>query len=243
MFVLGDQLFWIVCAIFYVLDNIRRVGPRQIILSEASSGGWTPSFPLPWYRLGGRPVIVLPLYSPWRITVNMGLLTADAFATDNLRRSERSLRMYCKHLLPYRVISAMLFAAFFVAGPVTSYFFGLAYALAFVLSLYLIVLIVFITILISGRRFWRMTWPQLTVFAAECALCPGFFINVCRKIALGYARVPGDALALASLHGGKHAVHGLEAKLTLYLEDLREHRELRQGDELLIEEYRASLRA
>jgi len=243
VFVVGDQLFWVVCAAFYVLDNIRRVGPRQIILAETLRGAWAPLFPLPWYRIGGRSVIVLHLLSPWLLAVHMALLREGAFTNEHLRQSERYLAVYRKRLLPYRVISTTLFAAFFVAGPVATYFFGLAYALLAILPLYLVTLITFLGILIAGRRFWRMSWPQLSLLAVECALCPGFFANVCRKLSLGYARVPGDAVAFVAARAAKDTVHQLESKLNLYLDDLKDHHELRPSDELLIEQYRTSFRA
>jgi hypothetical protein len=77
--ILPDQTIWIVCALFYVFDNLRSLGSRQLVLSERLNGQWTPLFPLHRYRWAGRALVVLNPLLPWLGAVKMDWLTEDAF--------------------------------------------------------------------------------------------------------------------------------------------------------------------
>ena len=116
-FLVSDQVFWVVCGLFYLSDNIRPMKARQIVLVKGITGAWRPQFPLHGYRLAGRTVIVLNLIMPHLATVRMDWLTADSESSRNLRRTRRALRVCARRLLHFRVLSACLFIVFFIAAP------------------------------------------------------------------------------------------------------------------------------
>ena len=64
----------------------------------------------------------------------------------------------------------------------------------------------------------------------QCAICPGLFVNICRRISLSYIRVPGDVFACALAEGEPSSVASIQRRLELYLDDLREHDDLTQED-------------
>jgi hypothetical protein len=237
-----DQTIWIVCALFYVFDNLQFVGSRQLVLSERLNGQWMPLFPLHRYRLAGRALIVLNPLLPWLAAVRMDWLTRDAFGIQRLRRSKKLLRAYRRRLMEFRVLSAVLIVALFIAGPVITHCFGLGVALISILPFYLAALAVLISKLIVERRFWRMSWSELNGLVFQCVVCPGVFANICRRVSLGYVRVPGDVVAYALVHGGPDLTTKIERRLYLRLEDLNEHDELTVEDQPHIELYMCQLK-
>jgi hypothetical protein len=238
----SDQTIWVVCALFYVLDNLRSLNRRKLVLSEKLNGQWRPLFPLHRYRFAGRGLIVLNPLLPWLAAVQMDWLTEDAFGIQRLRRSKKLLCAYRRRLLEFRLLSAVLIVALFIAGPLITHWFGLGLALVSILPFYLAALAVLVGKLIVERRFWRMSWPELNSLVFQCAVCPGLFANICRKISLGYARVPGDVLAYALVHGGPDLAAKIERRVYLHLEDLTEHEELTLEDQPHVERYMGRLK-
>jgi hypothetical protein len=87
-----------------------------------------------------------------------------------------------------------------------------------------------------------MHWQQLIGLVFECAVCPGYFVNICRKISLGYVRVPGDAIGVAFDQNQAHSVQSIMmGGIDILFDDLAEHGELRCQDHQHIATYRARL--
>jgi hypothetical protein len=240
--IVHDQTFWLVCALFYIVDNFRRLDRRQLILAERLNGQWSPIFPLHGYRISGQALVILNPLSPWLAAVRMDWLTEDAFASRDLHRSRRLLFIYRRRLMEFRLLSALLFVVFFVAGPLATHSLGLGSALILVLPFYVVALLLLVIKLIAERRVWRMTWSELNSLVFQCALCPGLFINICRKVSLGHVRVPGDVVAYALAHGAPHSALAIERQLDLCRSDLTDHVELTAEDEHRIEVYKRWLK-
>jgi len=239
--IVPDQTFWVVCGLFYLADNLRLLGGRELILAETLGRRWLPVFPIYRYRIAGRALSILNLLMPALGAVRMAWLTPEPFAPPALRRSRRVLRITCRRLLAFRALSALLFATFFIVGPAMTHAAGLAGALTIVLPLHVAAVLALTGLLIAVRRAWRMSWSQLGSLAFECAVCPGFFVNICRRLSLGFAQVPGDALACALAYGGEPAASLVRARLPHALDDLNENEELRQDDAAAIAAYRRHL--
>lgn len=239
--IVPDQAFWVICGLFYLADNIRLLGGRELILAESLGRRWLPVFPVYRYRIAGRALSILNLLLPALGAVRMAWLTPEPFAPRELRRSRRVLRITCRRLMAFRALSALLFVTFFVVGPVMTHEAGLAGALTIVLPVHVAAVLLLVGLLIAARRAWRMSWSQLGSLAFECAVCPGFFVNICRKVSLGFAQVPGDALACAIAHGGERAARRVRERLPHALDDLEENDELRQDDAAAIAAYRRHL--
>jgi len=239
--IVPDQAFWVICALFYLADNVRLLGGRELILAEGLGRRWLPVFPLYRYRIAGRALSLLNLLLPMRGAVRMAWLTPEPFARPQLRRGARLLRLTCRRLLAFRILSSVLFVTFFVVGPAATHEAGLPGALVIVLPVHVAAVLLLIGLLIAARRTWRMSWSQLGSLVFECAVCPGFFVNICRKISLGFAHVPGDALAIALTIGGARAASRVREHLPRALDDLGENEELQGEDAAAIAAYRRHL--
>jgi len=241
--IIDDQALWVVCALFYLVDNCQRLGGRQLILTERLNGLWTPVFPIHRYRIAGRAITFLNPLVPWLAAVQIDWLKQDAFATAHLRRSKKLLDCYRRRLTPFRILAALLFTLFFIVGPFATHFFGLGPVLISIAPIYLVALIFLVDRLVAERRFQRMDRSELNSLLFQCALCPGIFINICRRISLGYMRVPSDVLACALAARGTESVAGIKRRLDACLDDLSEHEELTPTDAVSVQVYRRKLNA
>lgn len=233
-----DQAFWIVCALFYAADNIRLLDRRELIMVERLGRPWMPLFPLTGYRLAGRPVCLLNLLLPTHGAVRMAWLCADGFASPRLRHAARLLRLTARRLDPFRPLAVVTFLAWFVVGPFATDRWGLAAALAIVLPVHVASLAWLAVAAVVMRRPWRMAWSDLAVLWFECAVCPGVLVNVCRRLALRFARIPGDGLAYAIAMGDERDRLQLGARLPHALDDIAGHDAWPLRDEPAVAAYR-----
>jgi len=240
--IVRDQVLWLVCGVFYFIDNFRHSEARKFIMAEGLNGQWAPIFPMYGYRFGRRPVVILNLFLPWLAAIPMHWLTPSAFEPRHLRCSHRLLRVYQRRIGALRILSTFLFVLLFVIGPSVTYKFGLTFGILVVLPSHVAAMLLLIGLLIWDRRFWGMSWMKITALAFECAVCPGIFVNVCRKVTLAHASVNGDAIAYSLVYGGSDLVTTIGRRFELLIEDLRENGELQSLDEPLIAEYRLRLR-
>jgi len=237
-----EQAFWIVCALFYLIDNCQRLEGRQLILAERTNGRWTPLFPIHRYRFAGRTVTFLNPLAPWLAAVQIDWLAQDAFTTGRLRRTKTLLAGYRQRLLPFRILAALLFIAFFVAAPLATHFLGLSLVLIAMAPLYLIALIVLLDRLVADRRFRRADRSKLNRLIFQCAVCPGIFINICRRISLDDMPAPGCALAYVLADSTAGSVADIKRRLDACLDDLSEHEELTPSDNANVQAYRRKLK-
>jgi hypothetical protein len=239
--IIWDQTLWLVCGLFYIFDNIQFCEPRKLVLIEGLNGQWAPIFPMPGYRFCHRPIVILNLFSPWLAAIQMQWLTNGAFEPQNLRRSRRLLRAYQRRVDALRVTSAFMFMLLFIIAPLCTYKFGLMYGILLALPLHIAAILWLTGLLICDRHFWEMSWFKIARLVFECAVCPGVFVNVCRKVTLAHTRVSGDAMAYTIVHGGNQIVNDIRRQFELIVEEAQENGDVQCLDEQLIEEYRLHL--
>ena len=236
-----DQSFWLICAAFYLVDNLVFHASREIIIVEGWKGRWLPSFPVQRYRLGQRLVTLLPLFLPFFGAARAGWLCEEGRSEHRVRRTRRLLRVRSVRLLPYRVLSAAVFLTIFALGPIVTERAGLAYALVAVAPLHLAWVMVLAILLVLGRRTWGLTWQSVAGVIFECAVCPGYFANICRRLSLRHAALPVDPVALATVTAGADAGERAFQAATLLADDLMEHDEISEEDIEAATKWRAAL--
>lgn len=237
----SDQSIWLFCASLYLIDHLRLHSGREMILTETLASGWTPLLPLHGYRVAGRAVTLLRPFFPFLAAVRLGWLEREPFSRARLGRTATLLRSHQRSLAPFRALGCVNFIAIFAVGPILTSHAGLAYALAMVLPVHLAGIAFLAACLAARRHALRIKWPQVAGLMFECAVCPGFFVNVCRKVSLARARLHGDAVAFSLSRGGPGTQAALAYGLEDMVEDLAEHGELQEGDEFALAEYRVWL--
>jgi hypothetical protein len=235
------QTFWLICGVFYLADNVRLLRARRLILTEAADGRWRPVFRVHNYRLLGRTLNILNSLMPSAAAIQMAWLEDDAFRPRDLRRTARLLQVYQGRLMPFRVLSDALFIVFFIGGPLVTAHVDLGTALVLVIPVDVTALVILAGLLVAGRRAWRMSWMQIAGMICECAACPGFFVNICRRMSLGFAKAPGDGLAYVIARHGRRERPRIAYALESCLDDLTENDEFQPQDAAAVAAYRNRL--
>ena len=239
--VISDQSLWIVCAAFYLSDNVCFHNGRELLLREALRSRWQPLLPLYNYRLCGRAITLSQPWLPFLVTVKLGWLKSDAFSPLALSHTRRLLKFHLRRLAPFRALASTYFVTLFVVGPAATHYAGLAYALCLVIPLHVIGLTLLVALLVVGRRTWRMGWSPLATLVFECAVCPGYSANICRRLSLGFVKVPGDAIAFVLDSHDRDTGAAIGSALGFLVEDLALQDQLLPTDQPNIVAYEARL--
>jgi hypothetical protein len=237
----ADFTIWLLCAAFYLADNIRLLKPREILLTQMFGGNWALLFPLSNYRIAGHTLSMTNPLLPFLAAYRMAWLCPQASSAAALGRIGRRLQVHRARLWALRWLSSALFLALFVLAPLATHLVGLGVALLLALAAHLAALLVALLVLASRRRQLRIGWLQIAGVILEYAVCPGFFVNIYRRTLLNWIRVPGDAVAyvLQAAPGGSTAA--VEAGIERGLSELESNGELHAGDDAAIEAYRRHL--
>jgi hypothetical protein len=235
-----DQALWVLSFLFYISDNVQRIPTREMVLSEGWNGEWKVTLPLYRYELGGRIFTVTNPFLPWLTAVRMDWLTTNAFESSVVRRANKRLFVLRQRILEFRLISAVLFVVYFILAPYLTRHFGLAYALMIALPLHLVFLGILGMTLIAKRRNLGLHWWKILSLTIECAICPGYFVNICRRISMGYAQIPGDAIGVAAKYRQASSPEFCR-RLDFYFEDLNQSGLASAADLEAINQYRVRL--
>ncbi|HEY4252001.1 MAG TPA: hypothetical protein VGM87_12395 [Roseomonas sp.] len=195
---LPDQLFWLICAGFFLAEQVRLHGSRLVFLVVGAAGGWRLAGPVPGWRLGGRSVTLLNPLLPFLGVVQLPWLGTVPHAPRDLRRAGRLLAIRRRLLLPYRVLAVAEGLALFLAGPLLTTRHGPGAAFLLILPLHLACALCFCLVLAAQRRAWRIGWGQVAARSFECLLSPGSLANACRRVSLALPPPDVDAIALAA---------------------------------------------
>jgi hypothetical protein len=239
---MADYAIWALCAAFYMVDNLRLLQPREILLAERLNGGWTVLFPVSNYRIAGRTVTVTNLLTPFLAVYRMAWLSDEPFATRPMRTMQRMLRIRRARFRLLRWLSAALFVAFFVLGPWATYAVGLGVALLLALAIHLVALLVALWLLLAHARHLQLSRLQMATTLLEFAVCPGFFVNAHRKLLLGHS-MHGDAVAYVLQQGDITSPAAIEAGIDRGIGDLDNNGELLATDRAAVTAYRERLSA
>jgi hypothetical protein len=236
-----DQTFWLVCAIFYLADNVRMHDPKMLFLGETWNGQWKLLFPLHRYRLRGRSVTLLSPLLPSMLLVRLDWLRDGAFDPVALKRARRTLGLRQRQMAPFRWLAAIGFVNIFIGGPIATHVFGVGYALILLmLPTHLLTLAALAMVLSSERHLWRMSWLQVIGVVLECAACPAYLANICRRMAVRFG-VRGDAIVFAHSAASSKERLAIRPRLDLLEDDLTENGELSEHDIGMIKAYQAFL--
>ncbi|MBR0668399.1 hypothetical protein GXW71_28865 [Roseomonas hellenica] len=221
-----DQLFWLVCAAFFLAENVRLHSGRRVFLVETMGGAWRLAPPLSGWRLGRRAVTVLHPLLPFLGAVQLPWLGVTPHARRDLRRAERLLAIRRRRLLPYRLLGVTEGLALFLAGPLLTAWHGLGVAFLLVIPVHVTLALCLGVALAAQRRSWNIGWGQIAARVFECLLAPGSLANACRKISLSCPLPDVDGVALATSRPDAAAAAALAHHLPVMIEELEQNGEL-----------------
>jgi hypothetical protein len=236
-----DQTLWLVCAIFYLADNVRMHDPKTLFVGETWNRQWRILFPLHCFRLRGRSVTLLSPLLPSALVVGLDWLRDGAFDPAALKRATRTVKVRQRQMAPLRLLAGIGFVNIFVAGPIVTHIFGVGYALILqMLPTHLLALAALAIVPAAERRLWRMSWLQVVGVVLECAVCPAYLVNICRRMAIRFG-VTGDAIVFVHSAASSEERLAIGPRLDLLADDLTENGELSERDFGMIKAYQALL--
>lgn len=236
-----DQLFWLVCAAFFLAENIRLHAGRRVFLVETLSGRWRLAAPIPGWRLGGRAVTVLNPLLPFLAAVQWPWLGAAPRAPRDLRRAGRLLAIRGRLLLPYRVLAVAEGLALFLAGPVLTAWYGLGPAFLWLIPVHLALVLCLGLALAMQRRAWKRGWGWITARVFECLMAPGSLANACRRVSLACPLPDVDAVALAISRPDAESAAAIAHHLPMMIEELEQSGDLHRNEADIVALYRDAL--
>jgi hypothetical protein len=219
---LDEQLLWLVILGFYLLDNVKHLSGFQIVLREQWNLRWRAELPSPSLAFAHRQLHLLNPLLPYGLAIRLPWLTDNPNDPAKIRRADRLLRLVKRRLSAYRCLSAAGFVAFFILGPSLTYLRGLGFALWHVAPVYLLILAGTILLMIADRKFWRLSGAKILGLSLEYALCPGYLVNITRKMTWDFVTLAVDGGRYGWLRSTAEARQRLESGLGLALEELEQ---------------------
>jgi hypothetical protein len=215
---LADYTIWGVALVLYLYDAARVLGPREMLLVEATRGRLQPALGDNPFTSGTRALAFGPVHlphrglfvatwgQPWR---DPAVLAATLEPLAALRGSLGSLR----------VLAVMAAILLFAVGPVLTLALGADAAVLFTAAgLYPTAVAAIVALwwrrarlrLASGRSLW---------LSLEILVCPAFLPNLVRKVTAQHPIDADGAQVLVALAGG-HVADDFLARLRRRTEDL-----------------------
>jgi hypothetical protein len=144
-------------------------------------------------------------------------------------------------MAPFRWLAVTSFSNLFIIGPIATYTVGIGYTLLLItLPTHLLLLAPLAIVLVIQRRLWGMTWLQAIGVVLECAVCPAYLANVCRRMAIRFG-VTGDAILFVHNVASPEERLAISRRLDLLVVDLTENADLSEHDVELINGYQSFL--
>jgi hypothetical protein len=233
----SEHIIWLVCAFFYLCDQVRYAGPNALLL-KGGRKGWTPLIPHYQFLILNRAINVLNPLTPWSAVLVLPWLSSGEAAPHNLRSQQRRVRIVMERLANIRIAASIVFASLFAVGPIATESTGLSSAILIVAPVLFAMWVCVAVPLILHRHVLTLTRGSLIWILIECAICPGYFANVWRRLLIGRLHSNTDAVAFCSLTLDLQCQGQMLAQLEPYFDDLRDRSLLTVGDEAAFAKYR-----
>ncbi len=236
----SEHLIWLVCAAFYLSDHIRYSGTHALLVRDGRKG-WAPLIPHYRFLVLNRALSVLNPFTPWATVLTLPWLSSGEASPAIIRRLKRRARVARYYMFNVRIAGSVVFASLFVAGPILTECSGLGVALLVVAPILFTMWLCIAVLLILHRRLLTLTFGSLVWILIECAICPGYFANLWRRLSISQLRSSADAVVFCATTMAPQRRTEMLAQLDLYFRDLHERGLVTAGDEDSLARYRNAL--
>jgi hypothetical protein len=235
-----EYSLWIACAAFYIIDNIRIISWRRLILAENHHRYWSPVFPLSNFRIRNKTVVIMLLLPPWRAAIETGWLPPLAEPGGRVRLVRDVLKVISSITRSLGILGSIVFVNLFLVAPSVTALWGLGNAVIGAVIAHLVLLVLLTLLLSSTRSQWGMSWLQVAGQVFECAVCPGYFANIGRRLPLRYGSIAGDTIAY-SYAIGRRTSRVISFQLGLLLEQVQTAESLTEDEQDYVTRFRRLL--
>jgi hypothetical protein len=196
---LADHAVWGVALLLYAYDAARLLGPRDVLLVEASRGRLVPTLSDPPFSSWTRVLAFEPLHlphrgvflaawgRPWRDDATLKV------ALESLARLRASLR-------PVRAGATVAALLLFVVGPALTLTLGPNAAVLYIAAALYPTALVAVAALWRQRRRFGLGAGRCALLSLEVLVCPAFLPNLVRKLT-GVPPLEADAVQILRATG------------------------------------------
>lgn len=146
-------------------------------------------------------------------------LTAGPRQSAAETRALREARILSGRLSSIQWISTLILLSTLVVGPLLTEWKGVGAALLTVVPIVVALWFLLAIVLIWHRRRFGLSRLRVAAVLTECALCPGYFANVWRRLCLSSSLVNADAVSFCAATMTRSQLEAMCRSLGAYLED------------------------
>jgi hypothetical protein len=190
----SDGTFWLAAFALYLLDNVKLIDTRELVLRETLLLRWRVELMAVPFLVRGRCVVLLNPLTPFCMVFKMKWMESGATGYHTLRSDRRLTLSFQKRAIALRFVTLCSFATFFGLGPILTYKIGLGATLLLLAP----VPALLITMVATLAFFDRLGVPnkRMLFLILECAFCPMYLPALLRRISW-YTGLSADGVAFA----------------------------------------------
>jgi hypothetical protein len=190
----SDGTFWLVAFGLYLLDNVKLIDARELVLRETLLLRWRVELMAVPFLLRGRCMVLLNPLMPFCMVFKMKWMESGATDYYTLRSDRWLTLSFQKRAMAFRFITLCSFATLFGLGPILTYKIGLGATLLLLGPVHALL----ITMAATLAFFNRLNVPNRRLFflILECAFCPMYLPALLRRISW-HAGLSADGVAFA----------------------------------------------
>jgi hypothetical protein len=235
---LTEQGIWIIIALFYVFDNVKRLQGNKLVFRETWRLAWKADLPSEGLVFLNRHFVLLPVLLPFVLTIELRWLTENPRDPSQTRRADRLFRVARRRAFSLRCISIIAFLTFFVVGPVLTYSRGLVFALLEIAPVYVCMLLMFLLSVFFDRRFWGFRFTEIIYAVVEAAICPAYLVNLTHRLSWRCIRLDVDGAAYGLLRCSPNSLNEFRSTVGFALEELEQRLADDSAQKTHLREYR-----
>ncbi|SEP42881.1 hypothetical protein SAMN02990966_06124 [Rhodospirillales bacterium URHD0017] len=237
----SDHAIWLLCAVFYLSDQVRYAGANALLVGEGRKG-WAPIIPHYRFLILNRAFTVLNPLTPWATAITLPWLSTGEAMPRDIHRQQRRVKVVTARLANIRAAASVVCVSLFVIGPVATESSGLSFAILIVAPVLIAMWVGVAIPLILYRGCLGLPLGSLIWILIECAICPGYFANLWRRLLVRRLSSSTDAVIFCSATMNERQQAKLLVQLELYFDDLSERDLLTDADEVSFTKYGHALK-
>jgi hypothetical protein len=185
-------------------------------------------------------VVVMIHLPPWCAAIEADWFPPTAESDGRVRPVRIGLSAISNMTRLLSLLGSAVFVGLFLVFPLVTATWGLGYAVIGAIITHFLLLILLILLLSSSRGEWRLSWSQVAGQIFECAVCPGYFANIGRRLPLRYGIVGGDSMSYSYAIGRRTSPTTL-FQLGLMLEQVETSEDLTENERVYVKRFRRLL--
>ena len=221
--IISDSAFWFLAFALYVIDNIKLIDGKEMLLVEGLTLRMEPRLAQIPFEIMRRCLVVLNPFLPFLMAFKMRWLTESSGDIHSLRRDRCLILTLQKRVMWLRLIAGLSFINLFVAGPILTSRMGLASSLILIGPIHIAVILILVMFFVIQDAF-GLPMRYWVTFVLECLICPMYLPTVLKRLSWRIALESGG-VAFANLYSPASLLPDLQQAVEIRTAEMLEGRD------------------